>query len=215
MKKDKVFIGIPAFEAQVHTDLVGVIFMWAHKFKIDLLFCNGATPLHAARNVIVEAFLKTNCSHLFFIDDDVIPPEPTLGKLLEADKDIIMPATLMIKPIGPDAMLPCPQSMKKVEGTEAYKPFYGEGVAEVDTIGGAAFLVKREVFESEPYKFHFTYYDNGARKKGADVCFSEDMKKRGYKLYADFDLACRHVRQVDLLKVHNALNLISEREKIK
>lgn len=205
MERKKVFIAIPTYDSRMHVDLARVLFEWAKQFNINLNFSHRAVPLHAARNILIERFLETDCEYIFFIDDDVVPPQNVIEELIKADKDIIMPGTLMVKPVGRRGCCPVPQCMKKVEGVDGYKPFWGEGIQETDTIGGAAFLVKREVFEKEPYKFRFTYQPNGARKKGADVCFSEDMRERGYKLYVHFALACRHIRDVDLLRIHNFL----------
>jgi hypothetical protein len=213
-KRAKVFIGIPSFRSQMHVQLSGRIHEWGCKYDIQVAYARGATPLHAARNLLVELFLKTDCEYLFFIDDDVVPPSDALDELIEADKDIIMPLTLMIKPITEEAAVPVPQSMRNHDPTkEGYKPCWGTGIEEVDTIGGAAFFVKRKVFEEKPYKFRFEYYPNGRRKKGADVAFSEDMRARGYKLYAHYDLPCQHIRQVDLLRIYKALSLLAKEKK--
>lgn len=211
--RKKVFIGIPTYDSKIHVDLAGCIFSWGKEYNLSVAFAQRSVPLHAARNVLVEKFLTTDCEYLFFIDDDVIPPLDCIEELIEADKDIIMPATLMLKPIGKDKTCPVPQCMGHYnEKKKGYRPMWGEGIIEVETIGGAAFMVKRHVFEDEPYMFRFEYYPNGSRKKGADVAFSEDMRARGYKLYAHFDLACRHVRQADLLGIYNTIAAINKED---
>ena len=214
MERRKVFIGIPCYDERMHIDLAGVIFQWGKKFDLSIGFAVRAVPLHAARNIIVKKFLTTDCEYLFFIDDDVIPPQNALEELIEADKQIIMPATLMLKPIGPGMTCPVPQCMGNYNpAKKGYRPMWGEGIVEVETIGGAAFLCAREVFTAEPYKFRFEYYPDGSRRKGADVAFSEDMRARGHKLYAHFDIACRHVRQCDLLGVYNTIANLNKEKK--
>jgi glycosyltransferase involved in cell wall biosynthesis len=210
MKKEKIFIAIPTEDSFIHCDLAGVLFYWGSHYPLHIVFAQRATPLHAARNILLEAFLKSDCDYLFFIDDDIVPPNNALDDLLAADKEIISPGTLMPKEIGVKAKIPVPTAMRRRNpADEGYYPCWGEGVEEVDTIGGGAYLVRRHVFEDRPYKYRFEYENNGARKKGADVAFSEDMRARGYKLYVHFGIPCRHVRTIDLLEVHNALKLLT------
>jgi hypothetical protein len=42
-----------------------------------------------ARNALAHQFLKTDCTHLFFIDADIRFHAPDVIKMIEADKDII------------------------------------------------------------------------------------------------------------------------------
>src|SRR5260221_2938867 len=49
---------------------------------------HGESPAKC-RNLIIGQALKNNCTHVFFLDDDMIPPPDTLLKLLKHDKDIV------------------------------------------------------------------------------------------------------------------------------
>jgi hypothetical protein len=212
-KKPSIFCAIPAFEQKVNHKLIEVIIHWLQKLKcgIQIHFIAGYRPLVSARNTAVTDFLKTDCTHLLFIDDDIVPPSHALEELLEADKDVVCPVCLMVKDIK-GMLFPMPAIFKK-NGTGNYKPYYGEGIEEVDTITGGCFLIKRHVLEDTGYRFKFEYNDDGIRTKSADVVFSETMKKHGYKLYAHYDIVCHHVRTVDLCGIHKAINGVAKRAK--
>ena len=49
---------------------------------------HGQSPA-AGRNIVIRQALENNCSHVFFMDDDMIFPSDTLNKLMEHNKDII------------------------------------------------------------------------------------------------------------------------------
>lgn len=57
-------------------------------------FINGQSPARS-RNMIVEQAFQNDCTHIFFIDDDIILQKDTLDKLLSHDVDIITGLYLM------------------------------------------------------------------------------------------------------------------------
>ena len=53
-----------------------------------IITVHGQSPA-TSRNTIVEQAIENECTHIFFLDDDMIPPPDTLVKLLAHDKDIV------------------------------------------------------------------------------------------------------------------------------
>lgn len=52
-------------------------------------FVANESLITRGRNFLVDQFMKSECTHLMFIDADIHFPEGSIRKLLDADKDII------------------------------------------------------------------------------------------------------------------------------
>jgi hypothetical protein len=46
-------------------------------------------PVQIARNELLERFVKSDCTHLLFFDDDQVMNYDVIQKLVDADKDIV------------------------------------------------------------------------------------------------------------------------------
>src|ERR1700682_1403062 len=49
---------------------------------------HGQSPA-SARNTIIQQAFDNNFTHIFFLDDDMLPPTDTLVKLMKHDVDIV------------------------------------------------------------------------------------------------------------------------------
>ena len=80
------------------------------------------------------------------------------------------------------------------------------GLMEVDSVGGAATMVARRVFE----KMHLPWYQF-LYKEIRELMLTEDhffcwrAKLEGFKIWADPQMACSHYKRVDLLGVNNQM----------
>lgn len=112
----------------------GTIMMRAH----------GQSPARN-RNLIIAEALKDNCSHILFVDDDVIIPPSGLIELLIHDKDIVSGLYLMRHhPHNPIAF-------DKVDDDGKCKHLFLDNYKDVDLIevvaaGLGCLLVKTDVF---------------------------------------------------------------------
>jgi len=62
---------------------------------MDTAFLKGDSIIQRARNIIVDHFLKTEATHLLFVDaDNTFRPDDII-KMIDADKDIILAAYQM------------------------------------------------------------------------------------------------------------------------
>lgn len=141
--------------------------------------------VHYSRNLIVEAMLNLDkTDYLFFLDSDMMFHEDVLMRLLEHDKDII--GALAFKRTEPH--IPC--IMKKREDGYHNIVQYPQGLFEIDAIGMAGTLIKREVLEkmTKPY-FHF---DNGL---GEDMNFCKEAQAKGFRIWTDSTIKMGHITQ--------------------
>ena len=154
------------YEMRKNTSLfVGVIFSPSFPYwHIEALqaFLNTKKPLRwmldiernhgiaAARNKIVQSFLKTTYTHLMLLDSDVILYEDTVTRMLEIDEDVVVANV----PQKPDGGVPCVEHSElpyrrgkqiSVNGAQPVKQFM--------LCGLGCILVKREVFEQMDFPY--------------------------------------------------------------
>jgi GT2 family glycosyltransferase len=197
-KPIKLMIGILTRTEYVHYQNV-----------ISLLKIWGATPVaktfyHVARghpedrNEIIKEFLKGDCTHILFIDDDQVFEQDAVFKLLEHDVDICTGITWMRgEPHAPCIFL-ADHEKKQIHPIEAEG-----GLIEIDACGGYFLLIKREVLETLEFPW-FKYGDTsmnynmeGDRQGvGEDVAFGLKARLAGFEMYCDSDLEITHLGQV-------------------
>lgn len=205
MRLPKIFFGLPTM-GNIHTLLLIAITTYfadsvKNKDKDIMLFPTmGVRPVEKARNTIVEEFLKTDATHLFFIDNDTIPPLDALDKLLKADKDIISGLTPIVEH-DENRLNDSNGFYKKWNcvgvDDKLLKPH--TGILPIKGAGGSCLLIKREVFEKmkAPW-FKFLYKDD----KGKECVISEDIYfiimaiSNGFKPFCDTSIICGHEKPI-------------------
>jgi hypothetical protein len=66
-------------------------------------------------------------------------------------------------------------------------------------------MIKREVLKAIPAPFADKVREDGTREVGHDYYFCEKAKALGYKVFADWEVLCDHVKQVPLIPIIQAL----------
>ena len=201
----KIFIGLPTMgELNTYT-VVSILTYFSnsvHRKDMNMMVYPtvGIRPHDRARNTIVEEFLKTDATHLFFIDADTVPPPDALDKLLSADKDIISGLTPIIEH----------DPMRANDSSGFYKKWncVGEddkivtpntGIVPIKGAGGSCILIKREVFEKMKYPW-YKFLDKDDDGKPCDI--SEDIYfvimaiSNGFKPYCDTSILCKHSKEI-------------------
>ncbi|MFA5313454.1 MAG: hypothetical protein WC375_09105 [Methanomassiliicoccales archaeon] len=120
--------------------------------------------------------------YILSVDSDIMIPRRGLKALLSHNKDI---CSLLVKntPYSHNIMKykkGVPKSIPELDKNQ--KSNFGE-LLEVD-ITGACYLINREVIDSG------TRY--GFDKRGEDVYFCDEAKRRGFKLYCDTGVKAKH-----------------------
>ena len=144
------------------------------------------------RNDMVKTFLKTDHTHIFFMDSDMTFPEFTLSRLLAHDKDIVGGFyTVKVEPFNSTCFMDNPNDPVP---WKSYNPEPGETMKKVASIGTGCALIKRKVFEGR--KWPWFYYDpvyTEEKFTTEDVSFCVDSVKLGYEVWCDFTIKCGHV----------------------
>ena len=193
----KIFIAMPT-TGNMRTELYNILTYWSTSGKYDLtLFVEGKIhPIARSRNVIVSAFLDSDCEYLFWIDSDMSCPIDTLDKLLEHNKEMVSAVAFMwqyVPEMGCCTVMP----MATIDN----RPVFGNSLMEVNRSNVNCTLIKREVLETLGVGSFRYEYENDRRTTligGEDYMFCDEVKAAGYSIYVDFGLVSSHYKTVDL-----------------
>ena len=169
-------------------------------FTVDL-------PIPQCRDDLAQRALKDSCTHLFWIDDDVVLPNNGLDKLIKADSLVSIidyPTHFMGK--MKDTGITAFEDWVEGEDTKGKKVAWS---------GLGCCLMKREVFDDLElpyfrrggYKFvrdeagAISYYADGGGDGGEDFEFFYDLKKKGIEVNLIRDEIATHAKVLEYVGV--------------
>jgi len=149
-------------------------------------------------NEIVDTAMKTQCSHIAFVDADIEIPPHTFQSLLELDVDIAS-GVYPFKD-NPDRVYPgILQASHKSKTGWRWTPFKrGEIQGRVTNhqrvaSGNGCLLVKRRVFEPIHPQYEPLRFRTGYELSGGDIQFFIDAQNLGFKASIDGRVWCGHL----------------------
>ncbi len=212
-----VMIIVPTATAVgIHVELVSRLIHWT-KLGGFVSAVVGLMPIDHARNEAVRTFLKPefvppHITHLFFVDDDTVPPWNAVEKLLalskEKDAGIVTGITPIMRTI--DGKLT--QVYNAFLSTETVENALGEKVNQLTSIdpdktepvqiercGGSCLMVRRDVFEKvkAPW-FKFEWTPDYTSHLGEDFYFCDKARAAGLEIWCDPTVVCKHFKLLAL-----------------
>lgn len=147
--------------------------------------CPNGDSIGEYRNRLVKDALSLGCTHIFFVDDDLVVEQGALQKLYAHDLDVVGFKYAKKTPI-----IEC-ASMISEPGSESKMPvpMDATGLTEIDwslTAGGT--LIKMDVFKRLPYPWYMTI-PQGTE----DTYFCARLREAGIKCFIDNDIWADHV----------------------
>ena len=97
-------------------------------------------PVTVVRNQIARTFLNSDCTHLFTLDDDIVPPAAALSRLLAVDR----PVAAGVYPLHQFGRFTA--SVRGLHDEE-WAEQWPRGVFPIKQCGLGCALIRREVFE--------------------------------------------------------------------
>lgn len=183
----KLAIGI-ATTGQIKTKtLVSVVKLVKKDPQNTFIMTWEGCNVHQARINIVKEAQKANCTHLLFVDSDMVFDADAAEKLLNRDKDIIGVNTNLRK-------LPLTSTVKfhNEKGEKVFEP-NGE-LFECQAVGTGFMLIKMSVFDKLPTPWFFYEYDEkGDMKTGSDMWFCNKAREAGFKVFCDLSVKVGHI----------------------
>jgi hypothetical protein len=186
----------------LHVDVTTVA--WAFGLR-NLKLPGGFLPLAGmpydmARTQACHAALQHGCSHIFFLDSDVIPPADAVLRLLSHNQPIVSGVYCRRSP---------PHGLPVAIARGGWVQLPAQPcLLEVDLVGAGCLLIRRDVLErfaqspnpKRPEKVWFDWRvdakDQFPEGQGLSEDFSFCARARlefGYKVLLDTGLRCKHV----------------------
>jgi hypothetical protein len=197
----KIMLGIPTM-GSVHTVLLFLILQWMEEavknqeYYLSIMPTINEQPVDNARNHIVEEFIKSDATHLLFIDSDTLPPLNVIKRLLEHNRPIISGITPIIQ-----------QDSKTMEyyrewnavGMDDKHVEPNTGVQQCKGIGASCIMIRKDVFEKmKPPYFRFQYSDDTGKNVvvSEDIYFIINALSLGIPAFVDTSIICKHEKKV-------------------
>lgn len=176
LKKNKLFVATPMYGGMAHglyvkssLDLQGTLIRYGVEVRFSFLF--NESLITRARNYLVDEFLRSDCSHLLFIDSDIHYNPQDVIALMALDKDVIggpypkksMNWNNIALAARNKTDLP-PSELESLVGDFVFNVVKGTQQfsvtepLEVLEIGTGFMMVKREVFEKMAKQYPMIHY---------------------------------------------------------
>lgn len=200
----KVYVAVPT-TGWVRYELAETIREISHDGRYGLYFHRAnplARPIPCAKHHVINGFLDTDADYLLNIDSDAVPYHNPLD-LVEEDLDIVA----MACPIwSPGAKPPIILNATPLDGSKTVSLDDGP-LLEVSQTSSSAILIARRVLEHPDMKnpFAFQYDERGMTAVDDDVTFYQKARKAGFRVWVSLDHTCGHVKEMDIVAVHNAV----------
>lgn len=210
--KYSILVATPAFGCQAYTSYIISILALERLCKqlgieIDFIFRHDSL-ITRARNTLANIFIKSQFTHLLFLDADIQVSPYDIIKMLEADK-MIIGGKYPKKEINWDQMATASSplqvsTLKSLSKNYAIVPDKMEiknNIDEVDYIGTGIMLINKQVFLKliEKYPDNEKYYSffecgivNNHDYLSEDYWFCDKIKKNNEKVYVLHDCNSNH-----------------------
>lgn len=201
-----IFIGIPTYDGKLSIKLAYTLaalmpVALRHGITVKLGHVSGCSIITMARNMLVDQFLKSDCTELLFIDSDVVAtPEDILRLVAQSgEKDITA------------GMYP-----RRAKDRKFFLDFFTDEAGDLEfdgammranRVGTGFMLIRRNVIEaiaqtSDKYLgqdgtgevanvFEFSMLDG--KFVGEDYTFCDKARAKGFKVWVDVELCLPHI----------------------
>ena len=159
------------------------VFQYFYGYNIDQI-----------RNLIADWVVK-GYDYLLSVDSDIVLPRDTLRRFLSHDVDMVSGLYIQRKP-GQHVLEIYENNDRGGVSNIPYGKIKDRGLVPIGGCGFGCVLVKKSVFQAIPYP-HFVYHSalDHANTISEDVDFCAKVLKKGFKIYADTAIKCRHIGQ--------------------
>ena len=142
------------------------------------------TALCMNRIKLCKDAVKEGCTHVLFLDDDMVFPMHTLIHFINHGLPIVA-ANCARKELPPRS------NSRALDGVSVlWTRKNSTGIEEVDYVGTGVMLINTDVLKALPQPWFAEIYNPLTEtSKGEDVFFCELAKRHGFKAYIDHDIS--------------------------
>lgn len=190
----KVLIAVPTAEFARQARFYDHLALLDKPEGTIMSYAHGQSPARN-RNMMIAQAQEQNCTHIFFVDDDLVMPTDTLTKLLEHDLDVVSGLYLMRsvphQPIAFENVQPDGRCihlyLNEDDGTTK------EGVVPMVASGLGVLLVKMHIFD----RLEKPYIRMGELEPDMwcdDLGFFQRLRQSGFtEFYCDLNVRVGHM----------------------
>ena len=190
LRQKNIYIAV-LNQGTLSTELTKVITLITQQegYRINITYPHKK-PITNNRNHIVQKFLaRKEFDYLMMIDADIIPP-PNIMKLVDFNKDIIVPLMFVMQE---GKVLPLYLKQAKDGQLEFTREYLDkQGLVPVDATGTGCIILSRKVLEAVKHPFRNEYDSDGIKKLGNDLSFCLRAKKLGFQSWIHLDYVADH-----------------------
>ncbi len=144
----------------------------------------------SSRNILRQSALANNYDYLLSLEQDVIPPKDVIERLLSCNKKIIAGVYFGTKTRqGETKLIPylgnSYQDKYKLLNPDII--MNNSGLIRVDYCGLGCVLIHKDVLSEVEFKIQ------QPRKGFDDTLFCQDALKKGFEIFADLSVKCKHL----------------------
>tara|TARA_B100001778_G_C18456787_1_gene569284 strand:+ start:69 stop:824 length:756 start_codon:yes stop_codon:yes gene_type:complete len=206
----KLFIATPAYSKEVNTDYVSSILNLISfrqtddlKFSVHIHFEPGICYVNLARNNCVNAFLKSGCDKMLFVDSDISFTPQAVIRLLNFDSEIVITPYPIKGYLNNSSGLNFTLNFPDDKNIKLDKNGFCEissGPTGFMMIDKSVFFKMQNAFPEKKFTLkhvreakeeivdNFNYFDTNTNEAGfigEDIHFCNEWRKIGGKIYAD------------------------------
>jgi len=206
-ERPSVMIAVPAME-MVNAEFAQHLAMAsanlvANGIKINCAFNIGSVITIARRN-LVDIFLKTDFSHIWWVDSDMKFPIDAPLRLLARNKPIVGANYRRRR-------FPNPNFTGMIGKTGAFQEFEttdnSPAMELIDVLPHGLVMCKREVYERIPQPHYLQeYVPEKNLEIGEDIYFCQQAQKAGYEIWCDQELS-REVAHIGIFHFNYNLSV--------
>ena len=194
MTETKVLIGLSTGESIRRAEFLPSFISLERPHGSYTSTVHGQSPAKA-RNLLIQQAIDNNCTHIFLLDDDMVPAPDTLIKLLKHDKDIVSGLYLLRSFPHRPALFD-----KAYENGKCKHASITNEVAKLTKVvncGLGCVLIKTKIFK----KLEKPYVRLGEIELDEwcdDVGFFNRCRSAGFDIWCDFDCPVGHMTSITI-----------------
>jgi hypothetical protein len=189
MVDSRVLIGIVTGEYARRADFYDYVNLLQKPANTFQLFSHDRSPAHG-RNLIINAALENDCTHILFMDDDMVPKPDALLRLLAHDVDSI--SGLYLSRAYPHQPLIFDDLDEEGRAIFSYLEDDLTGLKPIAAAGLGFYLVKTDVLRAMP-KPWFRLGELDSEQWCDDIGYFYRLRQLGVESYCDLDVQVGHI----------------------
>ena len=191
--KIKPCIAIPTSEYARRADFYDYLHLIdMSELECGISFTHGQSPARG-RNILIETALQNECTHILFLDDDVVVRPNVLKQLLAHDKDIVSGLYLMRN--HPHFPVLFDEAFSDGKCKFSFLSKDRQGLVQAVNCGFGCVLIKTDVFKKMADDIPWIRLGQCERDHWCDDVdfFNRARDKYGYQIWCDLECIVGHM----------------------